>query len=164
MTIRAIQPGDRPELVALLSRVENFSDDERMVALELIDDAIQRPASGYECIVAVESGRLSGYLCYGITPMTEWTYDLYWVATDPDVRGKGLGRALLVELERIVAHRGGKIIRIETSSQETYGETLEFYLRRGYAVASRIEDFYRAGDDLITLTKRLSASTQARGL
>src|SRR5262249_3737122 len=142
---------DRSELVALLSRVDNFSDDERMVAIELIDEALQKPASGYECIVALEGEQVAGYLCFGLTPMTDWTYDLYWVATDPSVRGKGLGKGLLAHFEGVARSRGGKIIRIETSSMETYGATLDFYVKQGYAIASRIEDFYRAGDDLITL-------------
>jgi ribosomal protein S18 acetylase RimI-like enzyme len=155
MEIRPIEAGDRSELAALLSRIENFAEDERLVALELIDDAIEKPASGYECIVAIEGGKVAGYLCYGLTPMTDWTYDLYWVATDARVRGKGLGKALLIRFEEIVKSRNGKIVRIETSSHETYGATLEFYLKLGYAEIARIRDFYRANDDLITLTKRL---------
>jgi ribosomal protein S18 acetylase RimI-like enzyme len=157
MNVRPILPTDRSALAAILSRIDNFSDDERAVALELIDDAIGTPGGGYECIVALEGDRVAGYLCYGPTPMTDWTYDLYWMATDPTVRGKGLGKALLQHFEAIVKDRGGRIIRIETSSVETYGATLDFYVKRGYAIVARIQDFYRANDDLITLTRRLDA-------
>jgi len=34
-------------------------------------------------------GKLGGYICYGPTPMTDGTYDLYWIASDPRVRGQG---------------------------------------------------------------------------
>ena len=37
---------------------------------------------------------------------------------------------------------------------ETYGATLEFYLKRSYEIAARLTDFYKAGDDLITLPNR----------
>ncbi|MCK6550701.1 GNAT family N-acetyltransferase [Myxococcota bacterium] len=160
VTIRAIAAADRAPLAELLSKIENFTPDEQAVALELIDGSIQDPArSGYETIVAELDGdatgapKIAGYLCYGLTPMTEWTYDLYWTAVDRTVRGKGLGKALLVRFEALVRERRGKIIRIETSSMESYGGTLEFYLRNGYAIVSQIRDFYRAGDDLITLVK-----------
>lgn len=158
MEPRPITPGDREPLAVLLSRVDNFSEDERAVAMELIDLSItEGPRSGYETIVIEDAGRVLGYLCFGLTPMTDWTYDLYWVAVDPDARGRGLGKRLVRRLEELARERGGRIIRIETSSMETYGGTLEFYLTSGYVVVSRIVDFYRAGDDLITLVKHLDA-------
>lgn len=129
------------------------------MALELIDASIREPeSSGYFSIVAVEEGdggtdRL-GYLCYGPTPMTDWTYDLYWVAVDPKFRGRRVGFHLTKEFEELVKARKGRIIRVETASHESYGGTLDFYSKTGYQVISRIPDFYRAGDDLITLTKR----------
>jgi ribosomal protein S18 acetylase RimI-like enzyme len=155
--LREIRAADREPLAAMLRRVENFAPDEVEVALELIDASIAEPGKDYACIVATEHERILGYLCWGLTPMTDWTYDLYWVAVDPDARGRRIGKQLTLRFEELVRERGGKIIRIETSSMESYGGTLEFYLRTGYEIASRIRDFYRAGDDLITLTKRFDS-------
>lgn len=154
--LRAIEARDREKLAALLRGVENFNENEVGVALELIDGAIKGPESEYFALVAEdESGALGGYILYGPTPMTEAAWDLYWVAVEHARRGKGIGKRLTRAFEQVVRDRGGKIIRIETSSVESYGGTLEFYLRENYVIISQIEDFYKKGDDLITLVKRL---------
>ena len=72
----------------LLARVENFSADEVAVALELIDAGIAG-SPDYAIRVAVLAGKVVGYVCFGPTPMTEGTYDMYWIASDPAVRGQG---------------------------------------------------------------------------
>ncbi len=153
---------DRASLVTLLQRIDTFTDEERTVALELIDEAIKRPEqSGYECIVAAEQADggdpdtevVAGYLSYGRTPMTESTYDLYWVAVDPAHRGKGLGRKLCQAFEEHCRQAEGRLIRVETSSQEAYSGTLQFYLDTGYLEGGRLPDFYKPGDDLVILYK-----------
>jgi ribosomal protein S18 acetylase RimI-like enzyme len=88
--------------------------------------------------------------------MTDATFDLYWLVTSAAERGRGLGRQLLVALEQELQQRSARNLRVETSSLEGQGGALRFYERAGYAVTGRIVDFYRPGDDLITLVKRLS--------
>lgn len=146
-----------------MRRIEVFTEDEAEVALELIDDAIiNPPGNDYEAIVAVEvdeqgQEQLRGYACFGPTPMTTHTFDLYWVAVDQDQQGKGIGATLVRAVEQSLAARGAKILRVETSSQEAYGKTLAFYKRINYDDGGRIPDFYKDGDDLIILYRRLSA-------
>jgi ribosomal protein S18 acetylase RimI-like enzyme len=82
-------------------------------------------------------------------------FDVYWIVVAPEARGKGLGRAWLEATERLLTARGAVTIRIETSSLEGQGGAVRFYERAGYARVGFIEAFYRPGDDLITLAKRL---------
>ena len=35
------------------------------------------------------SNKAAGYICYGKRPLTDWTYDLYWIAVDPGYSRKG---------------------------------------------------------------------------
>jgi ribosomal protein S18 acetylase RimI-like enzyme len=128
-------------------------------ALELLA-AVLDPAEGntYEARVLVDEHDVPiAYACFGLTPMTDATYDLYWLITSAEHRGRGLGAALLGGLEEELRGRGGRTVRIETSSLEGEGGARRFYLRVGYQEVGRIADFYRPGDDLITLTKRLDA-------
>ena len=83
-------------------------------------------------------------------------YDLYWIVVDPASQGKGLGRRLIEYVEQDVLSRGGRMILIETSSQETYGDTVRFYERSGYHLAARIRNFYRIGDDKLVFQKELA--------
>jgi ribosomal protein S18 acetylase RimI-like enzyme len=96
-----------------------------------------------------------GYVCYGPTPMTEGTYDLYWIASDPKVRGQGVGASLVSRMEADLRGRQARIIRVETSATESYGPTRGFYAALKYTEEARIRDFYKVGDDLIILTKRV---------
>ena len=88
----------REPLADLLARTPEFTPDERDVALELIDEGLAG-SSDYRFFVDEEAGRVRGYICYGRTPMTEGTFDLYWIAVDPDVKRGGLGRALVIAME-----------------------------------------------------------------
>lgn len=158
--MRPILPADRGPLASLLKRVDVFRSEEVDVALELIDEAIGRPVeTGYACVVAVEDGPggedVLGYLCYGRTPMTDQTYDLYWIAVDPPQRGKRVGRALIDAFEATLRQRGGAVIRVETSSNPVYEDTLGFYMGLGYREAGRIPRFYRLDDDLVILYKHI---------
>ena len=46
---------------------------------------------------------------------------------------------------------------IETASHDAYAATIKFYERTGYALAPRIRDYYRVGDDKLTFEKRFNA-------
>ncbi len=157
MEIRHIVGKDREPLASLIRRVETFSPQEVEVAIELVDLALQPNNPDYQILVADKDGQggIVGYVCYGPTPMTEGTYDLYWIASDPTVRGQGVGAALVSGMEGDLRRRGARLIRVETSATEAYGPTRGFYASMKYMEEARIRDFYKVGDDLIMLTKRL---------
>lgn len=119
--------------------------------MELIDASLRDPdGSGYEVLVAEAEGKIVGYVCFGPTPLTEATYDLYWIAVAPDFRGQGVGRRLHEAMLQKIREMRGRLIRIETSSKDSYEKTVRFYKALGYKEVSRIKDFYRVGDDLLT--------------
>jgi ribosomal protein S18 acetylase RimI-like enzyme len=92
----------------------------------------------------------------GPTPATEGTFDLYWVAVEPSVQGKGIGRALDDHACDLIRGMSGRLIIAETSSLPRYGKTREFYVRRGYRELARIAHYYRPGDDLVVYGKYLT--------
>ena len=160
---RPILASDRSGLAALLGRIPQFAPGEVEVALELVDASLHDPeGSGYTCIVAERAGALAGYICFGPTPMTAATWDLYWIAVDPAQQGRGIGRQLYAAFVARVQALGGRQIRIETSSKEDYAATGGFYERLGFEVAGRLRDFYAEGDDLLVFYRALGPP-RARG-
>ena len=154
--IRELVAGDREALEAMLTA--SFRPDEVAVALELIDDALGggddyhvRVASG----VAGPPGGVGGYICYGPTPMTAGTYDLYWIVAHPEARGRGVARALIADMEATLRDRGATGIRVETSETESYGAARALYQRLDYPQAALLPDFYSPGDGLLIYYKRL---------
>ncbi len=134
-----------------------FRPDEVVCALELLDAVLSPPPGNtYEARIMVEpDGRAVAYACFGATPMTVGTFDIYWMVTAGELRGQGLGARLLGAVEHELKQRGACTVRIETSSLEGAGGARRFYEKANYAVVGIIADFYRPGDDLVTLAKRL---------
>ncbi len=157
--IRPIERPDRSRIEAIIISSGNFTEEEVKTALELVDEALEK---GEECgyIIRVleekEQSLVQGYVCYGPTPLTQGVYDLYWIVTDPAVQGKGFGRRLMEYVERDIVKRGGRMLLIETSSQETYAATIRFYEKAGYEIVARIKNFYRIGDDKLVFLKELT--------
>ncbi|MCY1047051.1 GNAT family N-acetyltransferase [Corallococcus sp. bb12-1] len=141
----------------MIRRIETFSQEEQDCAIELVDTALTAGNRDYSILVADrgQEGGLVGYACYGPTPMTENAFDLYWIASSPEVRGQGIGAALVSAMEGDLRRRKARLIRVETSATEAYGPTRGFYASMKYGEEARLRDFYKQGDDLIILTKRL---------
>jgi ribosomal protein S18 acetylase RimI-like enzyme len=155
MEIRPLAPADRAQLADLLARIETFTPPEVACALELIDLALDSTNKDYQVLVAVREGKVVGYVCFGPTPMTDGTFDLYWIASAPEARGQGVGAGLVSAMEGDIRRHKGRLIRVETSAMEAYGPTRGFYASMQYREESRFRDFYRVGEDLIILAKRL---------
>lgn len=155
--VRRIGPGDRDAIRALVAGTGAFKPFEVDVAMELVDAALARPdQDDYHPYVLVEDdGTVVSYACFGKNPMTRATWDLYWIATRTDRQGKGYGRGIFSFVEEEVRRRGGKLLVIETSSKESYGETRVFYDRIGLTLAARLPDYYDEGDDKLVYLRRL---------
>jgi hypothetical protein len=63
--------------------------------------------------------------------------------------------SLIAGMEGDMRRRGARVIRVETSATEAYGPTRGFYASMKYTEEARFRDFYKVGDDLIILAKRL---------
>jgi ribosomal protein S18 acetylase RimI-like enzyme len=152
---------DKPTLMALLRSTPEFKPAEVVVAEEVIDAYLADPASGYNTLVAQDGSNIKGYICYGPTPLTESTWDVYWVAVAAGEQGRGVGGALMAHAEAKIREAKGRLIVIETSSQPGYEKARRFYLKRGYETIAHIPDFYAPGDDKLILQKRLEREEQS---
>lgn len=152
--MREKRASDRAPLEAILRATNVFGEHEIEIALELID---ADPKSGYQFLVADVGGQVAGYACFGATPCTVGTWDLYWIAVDPRLHGAGVGRALMRATEAAIRARGGRLIVIETASKPSYDPTRAFYAKYGATEAARVKDFYAVGDDKVVFTLALDA-------
>jgi ribosomal protein S18 acetylase RimI-like enzyme len=98
---------------------------------------------------------LVGYACFGPTPSTDGTFDLYWIAVHPSAQGLGGGRLLLNAVEERIAAAEGRMVVVETSSRSDYEGTRRFYDRGGYREGARVRDFYAPHDDRVIFTRQL---------
>jgi GNAT superfamily N-acetyltransferase len=154
--IRPVSSTDRAALLSLLKNTPEFKPFEVTVAEEVIDCCLHDSKnSGYFILVAEDNVEVTGYICYGPTPLTEGTWDMYWEAVEQKKRGTGIGSALMKAAEKEISKAGGRLILIETSSTPAYETTRHFHHNHGYKEIARIPDFYSPGDDKLILQKRL---------
>jgi ribosomal protein S18 acetylase RimI-like enzyme len=155
-TLRPPSPSDRTRVAEIVRATGVFRAQEETIALEVFDSAVAKPGVDYHALGAYgDLGLLLGFACYGSTPGTEATWDLYWIAVDPAGHRRGVGRALMDAAERAMVGANGRLVVVETSSRADYGPTRAFYEALAYRATARIPEFYAAGDDLIVYTKQL---------
>jgi len=147
---------DKPAVMKILRDTPEFKPAEVVVAEEVIDSYLADPSgSGYHTLIAEDEAKVIGYISYGPTPLTEGTWDIYWIAVVPSEKGRGTGGALLAYAEDRIKEAKGRLIVIETSGLSGYEKTRRFYLKHAYEAIARIPDFYAPDDDKIILQKRL---------
>ncbi len=160
--LRELTPADVGRVVALTSATTVFRADELLIAEEVVHDAthwVPKPGEEgaerpYYALGAEVDGMLMGWVCWGRTPCTEGTWDLYWLAVDPAAHGKGIGTALVDEMERRLVGVA-RLISVDTSGRADYEPTRAFYAARGYDPVARVPNFYAPGDDQVIFTMAL---------
>jgi ribosomal protein S18 acetylase RimI-like enzyme len=133
-----------------------FTAEEIDIAVELVEERLRKgKASDYEFILLEPADRLAAYACYGRSPGTDSSWDLYWIVVSPGMQRRGVGSALLDRVEARIAESGGGLVWVDTSSTDKYAPTQTFYERAGFRRTAVLEDFYRAGDSKLIYVKRV---------
>ncbi|MFA5011658.1 MAG: GNAT family N-acetyltransferase [Ignavibacteria bacterium] len=155
--IRKFINTDRNKIEKILVDTNNFNPDEIKIAMELVDVYINDPAQkDYEIFVdEAEDKDINGYVCVGPRPLTVGTYDLYWIAVNPNVQSKGVGSKLINYIENYLKEKSVRLILIETSGKPSYEKERKFYLKNLYKEFVEIKDFYNVGDSLVIYGKYL---------
>ncbi len=137
-----------PEKIRRLTESTGFFYSyETDIAVELAKDRLALGVeSSYQFILAELNGRLAGYTCFGLIPCTQASYDLYWIAVDPDFQNQGLGSALMSYTEQRIFASGGRRVYVDTSQRPQYAATRKFYEKCGYRLEAVLNDFYGPGD------------------
>ncbi|HVN57278.1 MAG TPA: GNAT family N-acetyltransferase [Bacteroidales bacterium] len=132
-----------------------FYDFETDVAVELVEERLEEGiSSGYHFVFAEADGVTAAYSCFGKIEMTKSCFDLFWIVTHNDFRGKGIGKKLLDETYREAIGMGCTMIIAETSGREHYAPTRAFYDSAGYTLEATIKDYYDKDDDKLIYIKR----------
>ena len=113
--------------------------------------------SWYHFLAANQKDKLVGFACYGRRPLTQGTFDLYWIAVEPSHQREGIGEFLLKQVESKVMEAGGHLLIAETAGKPVFEPTRRFYLKNGYELEGRLRDFYSPGDDLFIFTRHFIA-------
>ncbi len=160
--IRKLLIKDKPALIEILHNTPEFTAEEVVVAEEVIDGSLDKPqTSGYFSLAAEnEEGIFIGFISYGPVPMTQYAWDIYWLAVKREFQGHGTGATLLKAAEEEILKAGGRMTFIETSGKAQYDKTRRFYITNDYKEICNIPDFYAPGDAKVIYQKILGKNAQ----
>ncbi|MBN2589282.1 MAG: GNAT family N-acetyltransferase [Sedimentisphaerales bacterium] len=161
ISIRIAEPEDEDIVLDIIKRTAFFREVEIDIAREVFTEAAQnKPGCTYQSFVAEIRGtnderRICGWVCFGETPCTEGTFDIYWIAVDPTLQRQGAGKFMLDFSEKEIKKQSGRIAVVETSGMKRYESTQKFYEKNNYTIAAKIPDFYAPGDDKLIYVKKI---------
>jgi ribosomal protein S18 acetylase RimI-like enzyme len=138
---------DVEKVRALAEATGVFTGEEVATAAELVADALA--GEDYLFVFAEDGRKLLGYACYGPTPLSDVSYDLYWLINHPEAQGKGLAGQLIAESAKGMKDAGGWFLFAETSGTPPYEKARKCYLRYGFEEVARLKEFYRKDDDKV---------------
>jgi ribosomal protein S18 acetylase RimI-like enzyme len=163
LQIRGVRPPDLKRILALGRRTGVFTSREIGVVKELVEAEVNNPRQrDYRSLVAEIDGLIVGFVCYGPVPMTDATYDLYWIFVHPSYQGRAIGGALLGQVEEAVSRAKGRMLLVDTSSTRAYLPARRFYKEHGYRKTAEVKDYYREGDARLTYVKRFPQERRSR--
>ncbi len=153
---------DEKETLVTLAQATGFFDSEEVqVVREMLTAYFDAPESE-EYIWSVyreaPGGPPLGFVCYGPSSFSDGTYEIYWIAVDPEHQSRKIGTALLRSVEEDLQGRRARHLYLETSDREQYAPTRAFYERRGYEEVAHLLDYYRIGDGKVIYRKVLEYS------
>lgn len=147
---------DIATIMDFVKRTGFFRDVEIDIALEVLQDAVLKKADcGYQSYTAIMDKKAVGWICFGKTPCTIGTFDIYWIAVDPDYQRWGIGSKLLDFGQNKIIEQDGRLIVIETSGSDMYKSTQQFYEKNGYKLAANVDNFYAQNDPKMIFTKQI---------
>jgi GNAT superfamily N-acetyltransferase len=166
LVIRKALPGDVPHMLRLIRELAIYEREPQAVTAteeDLLRDGFG-PSPRYFCLMADWDGAQVGFAFYFHTYSTwlgRWGLYLEDLFVEPQHRGKGIGRALLVELARIAVEK--KCGRINWQVLDWNEPALKFYDKLGARRLSEWETYRLAGDALERLARAEEPALPATG-
>ena len=87
--------------------------------------------------------------------LTEGTYNLLAVGVLKESQGKGIASEMMKHIEHLLKEKGGRILIVETSSDDAQIAARNFYKKIDYIQEAVIKDFWKDGEDKIVFWKKL---------
>ncbi|SER50140.1 Acetyltransferase (GNAT) domain-containing protein [Lentzea albida] len=159
--VRPLTRADR-SAVRDLALINNMFAPEDMTGFdEMLSGYLDATMPEHQWAVAVSEANpaIQGACYWAPEPFADRVWNLYFLAVDPAVHGRGAGSALVDHVVTILTSAGESIARVlivETSSTDSYRRARHFYLARGFVQEATIREFYGPSDDKIVFWRRIS--------
>ena len=105
-------------------------------------------------VVAIEDGRVVGYCLSALERKGNTVRGhILSIAVLPEYRGRGIGKRMMSEVERILKEKGAEYVYLEVEEDNLVARRL--YESLGYKEAGKIERYYPWGANAVIMVKKL---------
>jgi ribosomal protein S18 acetylase RimI-like enzyme len=87
--------------------------------------------------------------------LTDGTYNLLAIGVSKDSQRTGIASQMMNYIEQLLKQKNGRLLIVETSSDDAQIGARNFYKKIGYMEAAVIKEFWKEGEDKIIFWKKL---------
>lgn len=156
--IRLTLAQDRNTIISLANSLEMFEPNDLEILEGLLDEYLSHghDKDGDEFWLTIDENGTIGVAYCAPERMTNGTWNLRFIAIQPEHQRQGWGTALMTTVEQTVSDRGGRLLLVETAALPEFERTQAFYRQRGYTQDAIIHDFYDEGLHKLVYCKKLT--------
>jgi ribosomal protein S18 acetylase RimI-like enzyme len=150
--IRPITQADLEDLKNVVDSCELFPSE---YLAEMIDDYLHNPDTQDLWFTCIDDHKAIAIGYCVPEKFTDGTYNLLAIGVARDTQRKGIARDMMQYIEHQLKQKDGRILIVETSSDDAQAAARNFYTRLGYLQTAIIPDFWKEGEDKIVFWKKL---------
>ena len=150
--IRAVSKEDIETLKKIIDSSELFPSE---YLDEMISDYYNNPETEDIWFTYINKESLSAIGYCVPEKLTDGTYNLLAIGVIKELQGKGIASEMMKYIEQLIKQKGGRILIVETSSDDAQFAARNFYKKIGYTQEAIIRDFWKEGEDKIVFWKKL---------
>ena len=150
--IRAVLKTDFAELKNVVDSSELFPSE---YLDEMISDYFDNPETKDIWFTYIDNNKQVAIGYCVPEKFTDGTYNLLAIGVSQDIQRKGIASQMMNYIEQRLKQNDGRILIVETSSDNAQIGARNFYKKIGYIQAAVIKDFWKEGEDKIVFWKKL---------
>lgn len=150
-----IRPVTKSDLAALKEVLDSSELFPSAYLDEMISDYFNNPDTRHIWFTCLDNDRPVAIGYCVPEKLTDGTYNLLAIGVSRDSQRAGIASQMMAYIEQLLRQKGGRILIIETSSDDVQMGARKFYTKMGYTLAATIRDFWKDGEDKIVFWKKL---------
>ncbi|MEN9997541.1 MAG: hypothetical protein RI922_531 [Bacteroidota bacterium] len=152
-TIQAVTHKDIDGLKQVLDSCELFPSD---YLEDMIHDYLNNPETDDIWFTCIHHGKQVAIGYCVPEKLTDGTYNLLAIGVSKDLQRNGIASQMMTYIEEQLNQKNGRILIVETSSDDAQTGARNFYQKIGYEQVAVIKDFWQDGEDKIVFWKKLN--------
>ena len=150
--IKAVTKSDIDGLKKVVDSSELFPSD---YLDEMISDYFNNPETQDIWFAYIDNDKQVAIGYCVPEKLTDGTYNLLAIGVSQDSQRTGIASQMMIYIEQLLKQKDGRILIVETSSDDAQIGARNFYKKIGYTRAAVIKDFWKDGEDKIVFWKKL---------